>query len=1520
MTARYDANNANSSPTMVTYRVNGGAWQTKTFPQITATTQVATVSIGGTDGAHRLETKLKSAVGKESATTVYQFGYGKPSTVAPVSGATSHTNVRVDMVGPPLGGATGLTGHVQWRVKGSDDAAWSAPVGATSIGTTLEGGTGSRIAGTFDMAALAGQKDKSGSGVSVSARRSTVVELRGCFNFTGLPAQCTDPVSVVRVPHAFGAGFPTAEIATGQVALWTGEFQLSATDAELATPAGGLSISRTHSTWAGAPSAVQGVFGPGWTASLDGGPTGVSEMELVDNTTVDGTLVLTSAQGDVMPFAPSNAARRAGATITAGTYMPIGADAEASELKLVVSASTGKVAVSVIDTEGISTLFTAPTPASAAASAVFAADSVTDSVTGEVTSYRYNAAGLVVAIVAPLPDGVSGECTPGAPRDGCRILKLTYTGSGAATRLASITAQVNSDPDRLLSTYTYTSGRLATQTDAVTGLTTTYGWTGSDPQPRLASLTPAGLEPFSYVYDAAGKLSKVTRPVPTSAGGGTSQLAAIVYGVAPSSIHGINLAQFEKYSLPRSASIGFAVFGPDAPINTTPTGSDEVWRRADVWLADSEGYTIHEARFGAGDWQLTANVYDVSDNLIETWDTRATAELRKGAGSAYTDVASASTSTRYNAEDIKASDGTVLVPARTRVTDIYTPAAMIKADGADAPEMLRRHVATTYDQGAPAAGLSLPTTQVVTAERLDATVAETLSTTLTGYEALTTGDKTGWELRQATSTTLDMNGNSAADAADIRREIRYDARGRIIEQRQPGATSSDPGTRVTIYWSAGMNSRDAACSNQPTWAGFICKQGPATQPVGVTVPTTTHRDYLWHGAPATQLDASGSATRTTATTFDAKARPVTVTTTASGIPGSTPLPAVTTSYDAQGRVIATTSPAGSTAMTYDTWGRQLTYTTASPTGGESSTTTAYNPLGEVASITTPKASTTYTYDGIDANGNREYRGLLTKTVTTVGTFTVSAQAAFDAQGALTLEKLPAGIQRRSHYDLTGELVTQEYWGPADGSPDPVEWLAWTTTANASGHIVSETGPEGTHITEQTPPGTSATLTYTYDPAGRLTKVQDSGQTGCTVRRYTHDKRGNRTGHSETTGPTCQAGTTPPPTKTYDAADRPTSAADGTGYYLYDALGRQLTIPAADSPNPKAGDITLGYYDDDSAATITQADRTLAYQLDVAGRRTTQTTINAGVLTDTVTNHYIDQTDSPGWITNTTTTGTATTVYTNLVNSDLTMSVITDTTGTRGELAITTPRGDIASTITIETSGATANGLDTWTRYTEYGQPITTQTTRPGGTTANGYGWLGAKQRTTTTTGLLLMGARLYNPTTGHFTSLDPIQGGNDTPYTYPTDPINKQDTTGKKGLWRTVGAAARWLTNSRFGKVLNTACGFTWGVAAAVCGGVYTAAYAAQGRWREAGKTAAMGLAGFAVGGAVARGLAKTGVVASRAIDHLARRGAGLPGSILRARRAFPAPRSRGVRLGVNIYVSTKFGTYGLYSNYRSGR
>ena len=80
--------------------------------------------------------------------------------------------------------------------------------------------------------------------------------------------------------------------------------------------------------------------------------------------------------------------------------------------------------------------------------------------------------------------------------------------------------------------------------------------------------------------------------------------------------------------------------------------------------------------------------------------------------------------------------------------------------------------------------------------------------------------------------------------------------------------------------------------NRP--GSYICSEGPASQPSGVALPVTRTSNYLWHGAPATETETSGAVARTATTSFNPQARPVTVTTAVTGLPGSTPVPAVTT--------------------------------------------------------------------------------------------------------------------------------------------------------------------------------------------------------------------------------------------------------------------------------------------------------------------------------------------------------------------------------------------------------------------------------------------------------------------------------------------------------------------------------------------------------------------------------------------------------------------------------------------------
>jgi RHS repeat-associated protein len=492
-------------------------------------------------------------------------------------------------------------------------------------------------------------------------------------------------------------------------------------------------------------------------------------------------------------------------------------------------------------------------------------------------------------------------------------------------------------------------------------------------------------------------------------------------------------------------------------------------------------------------------------------------------------------------------------------------------------------------------------------------------------------------------------------------------------------------------------------------------------------------------------------------------------------------PVKTTARNADGSVASTVTTG------YDAWGRTISYAPS----GEAPTTTVYA-AGRVATVADANGSTRYTYDGTDAAGKAERRGLATKVEVTTAGATWSSTGAYDADSALVTQKLPGGVTRQVDLDQAGEPVGLRYTGQLttvnpDGTTSVVPdggWLAWSQDNDIAGRVVREWTPDGAAFTgpaaEDDPndPGDAIPYDrgYSYDAAGRLTQVRDrtAAATGidvldqapaCVTRSYSFDANHNRL--ARTTTPAAADGscaTTGGSTvsRTFDTADRPMS-------YVYDALGRILTLPAADAPHPAAGDVTLAYYDNDLARSIVQGGTTTTFTLDASNRRATETVSN-GSDSSVTFRHYTDDSDNPTWITQ----GGTTRRYTELVGDALALTV--DSAG-RGSLTIASPHGDVVSTVDIVAAGSTATSLSGWNQFDEYGNPDPSNTADTG---ELNYGWLGENQRAVSGAGLILMGVRLYNPVTGLFTSVDPVSGGNANEYTYPADPINQFDLDGQR--------------------------------------------------------------------------------------------------------------------------------------------
>jgi RHS repeat-associated protein len=1139
----------------------------------------------------------------------------------------------------------------------------------------------------------------------------------------------TDPVQVALDQNFFdesaSQGSAFAPVGPGEVNLVTGDYTLGASDANVA----GFSVDRMFdSTTPNAQSS--GVFGPGWSASLNlgtyqnlhsGADSGQGTFVTIygaDDTEYDFYSDDVSATYNTLP-------QNAGMTLVkcTGLNTPVTGCPASGPFLLTDQGDTQTVFTKLTGgTDYAPTSITPPNNGSAAA----ATTGITYTVVNGVTRPTQE--------VAPPPSGVDCSTSPLTTR-GCQTLTFTYATANTSTSTCSTsygdrTNQLKTvsytawDPSSsqmstvVVAGYSYdTNGRLRAVCDPriTPVLATTYAYDGSG---RVSSVTPPGLNGWTLSYDASNRITSASRANdPTG-----TQTTSVIYSVplsgsgAPYDLSAAAVAMWAQQDIPTGT--GTAIF----PSSEVPSGNPPAdYNYATIYYMDANGNQVNVAEPGG---YITTSEYDQDGNLAR----QLTAQNR---ANALTSTDSVSYSLTHDTQSTYDSTGTQLLRVLGPDHQVMLNNGTITTARADTQY--------TYDPSHPTLVTSVGEGALQDNTTSDTDV-RTTSYDYSGQSGL------GFTLFQPTSTTVDPGTGNL----NLTTTTKYDSVGRVIATIMPAhPAGGDAHETDTTYYQNGTGSGVTACDNRPEWSGLICQTAPAAQP-GTSgypdVPLTSYSYDIW-GDVSTRFDTVDSNTRTLTNTYDAAGRLTHRSLTGPGTIG----PTVDYAYSSTTRLPTTTSTtSGQTTQTitraYDQDGRLKTYTDAD--GNQ--TTYAYDTSSGTTSINDGKGIETLSYDQ-----GSERRGLLTGiTDSQAGAFTAN----YDADGTLVNQAYPNGMTGTTTIDSTGTATA----------------LAYVKKTNCSSGCTWFSDQVNPSIHGQSLSGSSSlsSQAYTYDAAGRLTWTYDTAGGQCTTRQYGFDGDSNRTSlttRAPNAGGSCNttaSGTVQ--SSSYDAADRVTT----TGY-TFDSMGRITTVPAVDNGGQQPASLT--YFVNGMVSSLAENGTTDTMSLDPISR------VRQVASTLTKTYHYANDGDSPVWIAE---NAGGTTWTRNLVGPTGLIAIADQTNSAM--LQLTNLHGDVVADAT--TSSAATSLTDTY-EQTEYGQP------RSG---SPRYGWLGSFQRERdATTGVVSMGARVYNPYTGRFLQADPVPGGSANAYDYAAqDPINNSDIN---GLWYKTITAEGHLWHAAYG-------------------------------------------------------------------------------------------------------------------------
>jgi RHS repeat-associated protein len=467
---------------------------------------------------------------------------------------------------------------------------------------------------------------------------------------------------------------------------------------------------------------------------------------------------------------------------------------------------------------------------------------------------------------------------------------------------------------------------------------------------------------------------------------------------------------------------------------------------------------------------------------------------------------------------------------------------------------------------------------------------------------------------------------------------------------------------------------------------------------------------------------------------------------------------VTYTYDTAGNTTSKIDASGTTSYTWDAQQRPLT---KNAPGTLNDSTVTYDQVSNIRTATDGGTgagnTTTYTYDAsnnletiAEPNGSCPAATAVTfpnTTKCTRITYEVNTSGQPSSNRKATMQT-PNGVKTTWAYD-TSSRITSQTVTKSDGVTNLMtSSYTWTTGAASTGVLQAAATNYG---------GTNANTSYGYDKMNRLTTAVQTGTTALNF-SWTYDTNGNRTSQNRG-GVVTNYG--------YNAADQLCWSGSGSGTgctptggtnttYTYDGNGNLGNYSNAYTTYDQLSSTTFNGTGTAGTTTNTYAGTTSNERLTMAFGGTTTTFTNSlingvsGQSTSSGTTRFIRDPKSGDLISMINSAGTSY-YYT----QDYNKSVLFLTDGTQANVA----------TYNYDPFGAITNGSGNGTGPTN----STVHLANP---------WRYATGYQNNPNGLIKLGARYYDPTTGRFTQPDP-SGQERNTYAYAgNNPTSYNDPTG----------------------------------------------------------------------------------------------------------------------------------------------